>query len=272
MKAKKSIGILDSGVGGLTAVLPMQSMLPQEDIIYFGDTKRMPYGNKSKEEIIFLANKIIAWLEGQGVKAILLACNTISSQIDQLKSHVPIFSIIEAGCRFAGSLPDKAHTGLIATCATVQSNAYENCLRKEYPDIQLTANDSYYLPAIIDSQLSNTPKLNKLIKECIDPIMEKDPKVTNLILGCSHFPIIAKEIQVLYPNLRLIDPAYEQIRMLKTFLEDNELMNKSNTAPSITLYTTADTFEFAAAIKRLGLEINRLEKVGLLEEDLHKEQ
>ena len=98
---KRQIGILDSGVGGLTVFKQTERLLPNENIIYLGDTKRMPYGNKSEEEIIILANKMISYLEEQDVKAVLLACNTISSHIEKLTSKVPIFSIVKAGSELA---------------------------------------------------------------------------------------------------------------------------------------------------------------------------
>ncbi|MBE6037724.1 MAG: glutamate racemase [Anaerofustis stercorihominis] len=256
------VGILDSGVGGLTALSPMQEILPDESVIYFGDSLRMPYGNRTKEEIVFYAQKMIDYLENKGVKAILLACNTISSHIDSLHSNVKLFSIVQAGVEEVKQSVKGDSLGIIATCATVNSGVYENALSEVCPDMKVTLNSSISLPKIIDSQMENEPLLRENIKECIEPIVTKDPAIKDLVLGCSHFPIIKNEINGLYPKLNLIDPAIRQVKMLKEYLDANELNNKSK--KTITLYTTAETYEFAAAIKRLKLEIDTLMKVELI--------
>lgn len=256
------IGIIDSGVGGLTAMSPMQRYLPDESVIYFGDSMRMPYGNRTKEEIIFYAQKMIDYLEDKGVKAILIACNTISCHIGELRSGVKLFSIVEAGCAAAQKSVKNKSLGIIATCATVDSGVYEKNFAELCPEISLTLNSSKSLPKIIDSQIENVSLLNENIRECIDPILEKDPSITDLILGCSHFPIISEEINAIYPQLNLIDPAIMQVEMLREYLTENDLTNLSKR--TITLYTTAETYEFAAAIKRLKLEIDTLMKVELV--------
>ena len=261
------IGILDSGVGGLTAVVQMNKLLPNESVIYFGDSKRMPYGNKENDEIIDLANRMIAYLEHIGVKAILLACNTISSQLPYLKSNVPLFSIVDAGARsVAAASTNQGSVGVIATCATVKNRTYENTINTYHPDIRVISNSSASLPKIIDSQMDDIELLTDNIRECVDPILEKDPSVKYLLLGCSHFPIIKREIGALYPELIFLDPAKEQVSILKDYLESND-MQTPNPKRQILLYTTAETYEYAAAIKRLRLEIDMLMKVKLLKED-----
>ena len=255
------VGILDSGVGGLTALSPMQEILPGESVIYFGDSLRMPYGNRTKEEIIFYSQKMIDYLEEKGVKAILLACNTISSHIEHLHSNVKLFSIVKAGIAEIADNADES-VGIIATCATVNSGVYQNALKASCPGMRVAINSSISLPKIIDSQMENGPLLRENIRECIDPIIDEDPSVKDLLLGCSHFPIIKLEIGGLYPQLNLIDPAIRQVKMLRDYLAENDLMNESK--KTITLYTTAETYEFAAAIKRLKLEIDTLMKVELV--------
>lgn len=255
------IGILDSGVGGLTAVVPMQQMLQNESVLYLGDSLRMPYGNKEPREIICLANKLIAFLEQKGVKAILLACNTISSYISQLKSGVKLFSIIEAGAYAVCENVNADSVGLIATCATTDSGMYEKHIKKLLPRINIISSSSATLPKIIDSHLENKTLLREHIRQIIDPIIKRDDTITDIILGCSHFPIIKKEIGELYPAINFIDPAYKQVEMLQSFLAENGLCNAGG--GSLKLYTTAETYEYAAAIKRLHLEIDSLIKVVL---------
>lgn len=267
-KSMLPIGILDSGVGGLTTAVEVIKQLPGESILYFGDSKNMPYGNKSKEEIISLADRMIDFLCNKGVKVILLACNTISNYIDYLKSDVPLISIIQAGALDADEKCKKNETcGLIATIATVKSGSYERELASLKKNVHIISNSSASLPKIIDSQLDNKELLNSKIKECIDPVFESGTDINKLILGCSHFPVIKKEIAELYPDIEFIDPAEKQAGLLKSFLKQNSLMNETG-AKTLHLYTTAETYEYAAAIKRLGLEVDALIKVELSEKNI----
>jgi glutamate racemase len=259
------IGVMDSGVGGLTVVREITKLLPGEDVIYFGDSKRMPYGNRSEEEIVFLANKIIEFLEGKKVKAILLACNTVSSQIEKLAHNVPVFGIIEAGCMAAVESSDAKSIGLIATVATVKSGVYDRTLKQIDRRRSFVSNDSRKLPQVINDQLKHKYLLNKHIHECIDPILEKGD-IKELIMGCSHFPIIENEIAELYPGLKLINPANKQVQMLKDYLESNDLLNPTK-AKNIEIYTTARINEFKESLDRLEIDDYDLEKISLLDED-----
>ncbi len=259
------IGVMDSGVGGLTVAKELIRLLPCENVIYFGDSKRMPYGNKTEEEIVYLANKIIEFLENKGVKGILLACNTVSSQIHKLKSNVPLFGIIEAGCEAALETAQRNQIGLIATVATVKSNVYEKTLEKMDPSKIILSNDSRKLPKIINDHLERRDLLDIHIKECIDPILEKG-SIKELILGCSHFPIIQREIQELYPNLVLINPANKQVKKIESYLEKRDFL-RHNKDRFVQIYTTNGIEEFKATLNRLEISGYSVEKVKLLEED-----
>ena len=263
------IGILDSGVGGLTVFKQTEKLLPNENIIYIGDTKRMPYGNKSKEDIIKYANAMIAFLEKHHVKAVLLACNTISSHIKSLNANVPLFSIVKAGSEYALKKCEEENDnliGLIATKATVESGSYNKEIHKVNENIKIISNDSTRLPKVIDSQIENRPLLNELIKECIQPIVDQNKDVSKLILGCSHFPIIESEINEIYKNLTLLDPAEQMVRNVKKYLEDYDFLNETKESYK-SLYTTADILEFVSYIKRLKIKIDKLEKIKLFEDD-----
>lgn len=259
------IGVMDSGVGGLTVVKELINTLPCEDILYFGDSKRMPYGNKTADEIIYLANKIIAFLEDKGVKGILLACNTVSSQIQHLRSNVPIFGIIEAGCQAVIEISKEQKVGLIATVATVKSRVYEDTLKDLAPDKRIVSNDSTKLPKIINDNLECRELLNIHIKECIDPIV-KDGNVHELILGCSHFPIIQKEIEELYPKLKLINPASKQVEMIYKYLEANHLLSDGQSTTT-EIFATDGLGEFSGILHRLDIRDYILKQAKLFEED-----
>ncbi|WP_193708279.1 glutamate racemase [Alkalibaculum sporogenes] len=259
------IGVLDSGVGGLTVVKELIISLPNENVVYFGDSKRMPYGNKTEEEIVILANNIISFLEDKGVKGILLACNTVSSQIQNLQSKVPIFGIIEAGCLAAIETSKSQEIGLIATVATVKSKIYESILKDLAPGKKILSNDSRKLPKIINDHLEDRNLLDIHIRECINPIMDKGFP-SELILGCSHFPIIQDEIQELYPNLKLINPANKQVLMIKKYLEENQLLNDENKR-KVEIYSTEGIDEFRLTLERLKIKDYSLDKVKLFKDD-----
>lgn len=265
LSRKQPVGVMDSGVGGLTVVKEITKLLPGEDVIYFGDSKRMPYGNRSEEEIVHLANAIISFLEKKGVKAILLACNTVSSQIEKLEHTVPLFGIIEAGCIAVLEKSAAREIGLIATVATVKSGVYDKTLERLDKDRKFLSNDSRKLPQVINDQLRHRYLLDKHIHECIDPILEQG-NIQELVLGCSHFPIIEKEIEEIYPRLHLINPANKQVQILTDHLDESSLRNEGESG-HLTIYTTARLMEFKETLSRLGLEEYTLEIAALLEED-----
>ncbi len=210
-------------------------------------------------------NKIIEFLEEKDAKAIVIACNTASSQIDKLCSRVPLFGIVEYGCRQAAEVVKDGRVGLIATVATVKSGVYEYMMKKVAPEIEIISNDSSRLPKVINSQIENVLLLYELIKECIDPIFQQN--VRTLILGCSHFPIIEDEIKSMYPSMTLIDPAVRQIEELAKYLKRNDMCNEDVEDSYTHLYTTADMFEYVASVKRLALKLKKLEEVRLFADD-----
>ncbi len=260
------VGMIDSGVGGLTALAQVRKSLPGESIIYIGDSKRMPYGNRAPQEIIALANRMIAFLEARSVKVILLACNTISTNLDRLKSSVKLISVIEAGAEAICAAQKSGQAGMIATYATVSGGMYEKEVAKRNPNLTLVSNSSRSLPKIIDSQLENIALIEDNIRACIDPILAGRAGIDKILLGCTHFPIIEKEIRQLYPAVEFIDPAVRQAQMLKEYLCAHGLLSDAAEG-RIDICTTAETYECVAAIRRLRLEIDTLSKVKLFEGD-----
>jgi glutamate racemase len=263
MPSNAPVGILDSGVGGMTVVRPFAKKLPREGVVYIGDSLNMPYGNKGPDEIARLAGSMIGFLEGKGAKAILLACNTISSEIKRLESKARLISIIEAGAAAAAGLPRNASVGLIATRATEKSGMYQKEIARLRPDLKIVSSSSSSLPKIIDSQLENRALLHVHIRAIVDPIFAQDAGVAHILLGCSHFPIIKGELEAIYPQASFIDPADAMVEILASYLKEEGLESGRGEAGRLDMYTTAETFEYAAAIRRLKLEIDSLVKVRL---------
>lgn len=255
MEKTAPIGVIDSGVGGLTVAKQLMKALPNEEVIYFADSANMPYGNRSKEEIIGLASKMINFVEEKNVKAVLVACNTISSFIDEIKSETKLISIVKAGVDEAARESEKNEcVGVMATKATVESRAYEKENERTGNRLRLITNASVSLPKVIDRELENTSLLTEKIRECVDPIMEKDASITKLILGCSHFPIIKEEISALYPHLTLIDPAMNQVEVLRKYLRENNALNNNRRAGKIMLYTSGCESEFELTLQKIHMK------------------
>ncbi len=246
------IGVIDSGVGGLTVVRQLQRLLPGEDIIYFGDSANCPYGNRSADEIFALTLKMLRFLEQQQVKCVAIACNTISTLVERLRPECPfpLVSIVEAGADYVvqEKLP---RVGLIATEFTVSTGAYEARIHAGNPDCVVSAKGSPKLAALIDKGDFNQSAIDEEITEQVDIILAREP-VEDLILGCTHFPIVADNFHRCFPQLRLIDPAEQQALAVKNLLVYRKLSNPQ-TRGYLKINTSGDPEVFAAVAKLLEL-------------------
>ena len=186
---KKAIGIFDSGVGGLTVFEEIRKELPNENVIYLGDTKNFPYGNKTKEEIIEFATKNTEMLIKMGAKIIVIACGTATSQaIDVLKQKfsIPIIGIIEPTVEYIKEQNYK-DVGVIATEGTIRSGAWEQKLKEKIPDINVINKACPMLATIAEEGKAKSEEGRRVIKEYMKPF--KDKKIDKIILGCTHYPI-----------------------------------------------------------------------------------
>ena len=263
MDKEQPVGLFDSGIGGFTVLKELQRRLPGENAVYLGDSKRMPYGERENDEIIAFANSGIRFLEGKGVKAILLACNTVSSLIDRLEARVPLFSIVEAGCEATLAMQDAGEVGLIATTATVKNGAYERILAKKTHSLRYITQGTKTLAKIINNHPYERTLLRKNIREAIDPILDKKD-VEALLLGCTHFPIVRETIEQMYPALKIINPAEKQIDRLRTYLDVRGLLNPAGGRTEI--YTTrnvADEKIITQVIDHIGLRYDALAQTEL---------
>ena len=192
---KRPIGIFDSGVGGITVLKEIKETLPKENIIYLGDTKNFPYGNKSKEDIIKFSIDNVQKLLEQNVKTIVIACGTATSQaIEVLKEKfdIPIIGIIEPTVKYIKNQKfDKV--GVIATEGTIKNGAWERKLKDEIPNIQVVNKACPMLATIAEEGKAKSKAGRKVIKEYMIPFKEK--RVNKIILGCTHFPIYEQIIR-----------------------------------------------------------------------------
>ena len=223
---KKSIGIFDSGVGGLTVYKEIRLKLPNENVIYLGDTKNFPYGSKPKEEIIKYAIQNVEILLQRNVKVIVVACGTATSQaIDILKEkfEIPIIGIIEPTVEYIKKQKYK-EIGVIATEGTIRSGAWENRLRQEIPDIKVVNKACPMLATIAERGEAKSKQGKKVIKEYMRPF--KEGNINKIILGCTHYPIYEEIIkEELEYNVELINTGTTVANYLEKYLKENELKN-----------------------------------------------
>ena len=262
---QRPIGLIDSGIGGFSVLKELQQRLPDENIIYLGDSLRMPYGELENAKIIAYADSDIRFLEEKSVKAILLACNTISSLADRLTARVPLFSIIEAGCLSAIENKSEGNIGLIATTATVKNNAYPQKLSTMTDKVQFIQHGTKTLAAVINNYPDAIEMLRNEIYYAIEPLVQQKD-IKDLLLGCTHYPIVRETIQAMYPQLRIINPAAKQIELITQYLEENQMFNKKTEQGRTTIYTTgtmADYSIFKSMIRYLNIHCDELQQCKL---------
>ncbi len=262
MDKLRPIGVFDSGVGGFSVVKELQRLLPRENIVYFGDSANMPYGNRTGREILHLTRQILAYMESRGVKAAAVACNTISTLIDEFRDGYPfkIFSVVEAGSFYAATL-DAECIGVLGTCFTAQSGVYNRLIAAQRPGVKVVAAGCPNLARYIDSGMLAPEFVDPELKTAVGEMMAQAP-IKHLILACTHFPLVAGRIHELYPDLALIDSGRQQAVDIKNWLTEEGLLNDSG-AGSFELNTSGDVNLYAESVDRFGLKrpdsINRVD-------------
>ena len=205
------IGVFDSGIGGLTVVHELIRQLPHESIVYFGDTARVPYGPKSPETVRRYSREIAGFLQEQGVKNIVIACNTATAHaLTTLREDLdmPIVGVVEPGARAAVAATTRGHVGVIGTVGTIKSGAYERAIRAIDPDIRVTARACPLFVPLVEEGWTEHEAARLIAREYLEPLI--DARIDTLVLGCTHYPLLKPLLRdVLGPDVRLIDSAEE---------------------------------------------------------------
>jgi glutamate racemase len=201
-----AIGVFDSGVGGLTVVSALRRRLPGESILYLGDTARLPYGSKSPETVTRYTRRNIEFLTERGVKAVVIACNTASAlALPHLEPHVPTWGVIEPGARKAAAL-SRGRVGVIATEATVRSDAYPRALRALRPDLEILSQACPLFVPLVEEGWHDDPVTEQVAERYLRPLLEAG--IDTLVLGCTHYPLLKPVLQrVTGPEVTLVDSA-----------------------------------------------------------------
>lgn len=221
MNASAPIGIFDSGIGGLTVARAIYERLPAESTIYFGDTARVPYGPKSPETVRRYSLEILHWLLGQGVKAVVIACNTSTAHALQAlrdASPVPVLGVIEPGARAAVRAAEGGAIGVIGTAGTIASNAYARAIHALAPGVRVEQVACPLFVPLVEEGWFDHPATELVAEEYLAPLLTA--RVDALVLGCTHYPLLKPLLgRVMGPAVRLIDSAEETALALAGELE-----------------------------------------------------
>ena len=260
----KAIGVFDSGVGGLTVVKELIQQLPSEDIVYFGDTARVPYGIKSKETVIKFSIENILFLLKHDVKLICVACNTVSSfALPKIKNHfrVPIVGVISPGAREAVYATKNKRVGVIGTKGTIRSQAYEQEIKRLDPKVKVTAIACPLFVPFVEEGWLNQDVVSTVARRYLKPL--KDSKVDTLILGCTHYPLLKPVIRdVMGGKVTLIDSAKQVAVEVNKILSDEGLLsNKARGRADFFVSDNPEWFKDLAG-RFLGKPVKNVRKVN----------
>ena len=264
---RRPIGLFDSGIGGLTVLREIHRQLPQEDLVYFGDTAHVPYGTKSKETITRFSIDNMQFLQSFDVKVVVVACNTASAlslEVLKEKLSVPVIGVIEPGARQAALKTKNGRVGVIGTKATIASGSYESCLRRINPRLEIFSQACpLFVPLAEEGWLDGDIVL-RIARVYLEPM--KNFGIDTLILGCTHYPLLVSVIrQVIGPGVALVNSADETAQEAKRLLESMEIQAElgSSQEPRMQFYVSDEPESFRILGERfLGEPIAQVAKVA----------
>lgn len=259
-----SIGIFDSGVGGLTVLKEIRKVLPNEEIYYLGDTARVPYGDKTKELIVRYSKQIVEFLIEKKVSAIVVACNTATSlALEELNEtfKIPIIGVIDAGVKTALYTTKDKKVGVIGTAATIGSKKYEIEIKKKNSEIIVVSKACPLFVHAIEEGIIEGKLVDSIISMYLEDMKDK---IDTLVLGCTHYPLLKNSISKLYPNIKIIDPAKETAKDLKIILEKEKLLTTNQNNGKVNYFVTDGAQKFMEVGEMfLGENIENTELVKL---------
>lgn len=235
------IGFIDSGVGGLTVVKEAMRQLPNEHILYLGDTARCPYGPRPAQQVVEFTWQMTQFLIDQGIKMLVIACNTATAvALDEIKSKVdiPVIGVIQPGSRSALKASHTGEIAVIGTEGTVKSATYEKELLEKSPDVHVRSLACPKFVPVVESNQFTSPVAKKIVAKTLAPLLYNKPDT--LILGCTHYPLLRPIIQnVMGSDVTLIDSGAETVNDLSTLLDYFNLNNYDRkAAKTCKFYTT----------------------------------
>jgi glutamate racemase len=268
MNRTNPIGIFDSGIGGLTVLKAVSRLMPNENIVYFGDTARVPYGSKSNDTVIEYTLQAANFLLRKNIKLLVVACNTASSvAMKELKRFltIPVIGMIEPGAKNALQVSKNGIIGVIGTRATINNKAYSNELKKLNPKIKVYEKACPLFVPLAEEGWINHKATQLVAKEYLSGLREK--KIDSLVLGCTHYPILIDTIKkVIGKNVKLIDSGTPAARLVEYYLNGRQLRNQSVHQGNSEFYVSDVPAKFREVAERfLGRKIVHMHKVELEE-------
>ncbi len=264
----RPIGVFDSGIGGLTVLKEITEQLPGEDIVYFGDTARIPYGTRSKETVIKYVLQSFKFLLTQDIKAIVVACNTASAlamEEAQKEYDLPIIGVVEPGAKAAASATKNSKIGVIGTEGTINSQAYQKTIRKILPSAEIIGVACPLFVPIVEEGWENSDVAYMTAKKYLLEL--KEHEIDTLVLGCTHYPVLRYTIdKVMEGKVTLVNPAYETAKAVKGILKEKNLFSSKLDGGEQRFYVSDDPEKF----KRIGGNIIRKEIVSIEKIDIEK--
>lgn len=224
---ERPVGVFDSGVGGLTVVREIMRQIPNEKIVYFGDTARVPYGSKSRETVTRFSEQIVRFLQTQQVKAIVVACNTVSAYaLDALEKEIdiPMIGVVKPGAKVAAEVTRNGRVGVIGTEGTIGSGIYSSYIHQINPQVQVTGKACPLFVPLVEEGWLHDPVTMEVVARYLQEFKDRD--ADTLILGCTHYPLIRSTIrEFMGEGVRLVNPAYETALELKEMLKRQDLLS-----------------------------------------------
>lgn len=261
MDKNAPIGVFDSGVGGLTVVREIMRQIPNEKIIYFGDTARLPYGSKSRETVTRFSKQIVRFLNTFQVKTIVVACNTASAYaLDELEQEndIPMIGVVKPGAKVASEVTRNGRIGVIATEATIGSRLYNQYITELNKNVTIYGKACPLFVPLVEEGLWVDPVTDEIARRYLTELIDLD--IDTLILGCTHYPLIRSTVgKIVGENVTLVNPAYETARELKEMLAQKGLLGDHAPALGENQYQfyvsdIADKFKtFANSIIKYGI-------------------
>ncbi len=246
----RPIAVFDSGIGGLTVLNEIMEQLPGEDIIYFGDTARIPYGTRSKETVIKYVKESFKFLMTKDIKAIVIACNTASAlAMEEAKEDfdIPIIGVVDPGAAAAAACTKNNIIGVIGTEGTINSNSYQRKIRKQLPNAEIIGVSCPLFVQIVEEGWENSDVAYISAQKYLLEL--KEHNIDTLVLGCTHYPALRYTIgKVMGDKVKLVNPAYETAKLTKNILKEQGLLNEKLEDGIYNYYVSDDPEKF----KRIG--------------------
>ena len=243
------IGFFDSGVGGLTVLNKVKKILPDESFIFYGDTLHVPYGDKTKEQLLLYSKDILSFFERKGCKAVVMACNTTSSVIyDDIKDKFPfvLYPVVQSVARILSSLSVE-RLGVFATKATIESGAYQKEISKYNKQMQVFGQFCPNWVYFVEKNIVNEKSSIEVIKSDLDKMLLNHPQ--KIVLGCTHYPFLKNVLSSLYSEIEYIDPAIYLADYIKNDLAEKNLLHDKDTNRYEEFYVSSNPKQFKESSK-----------------------